>query len=140
VGVSFAGVRVSLSRARVRSIAQRVLRGERVTHALVSVTFVSRRAIRAMNAKHLKRQRDTDVIAFGYQQPGRPSALVGDIYIAADVARQSARENGVGVREELTRLVVHGTLHVAGHDHPEGNREKSAMWKRQEQLVRRLVR
>jgi probable rRNA maturation factor len=139
VGVSFDGVRISLSRQRVRHIASQVLRAERVTHALVSVTFVNRRAIRALNARHLRRNADTDVIAFGYRQPGRPPVLVGDIYIAADVARRSAQENGIGVREELTRLVVHGTLHVAGHDHPERNREASAMWKRQEGLVKQQI-
>ncbi|MEK7401278.1 MAG: rRNA maturation RNase YbeY [Gemmatimonadota bacterium] len=139
MGVSFEGVRISLSRQRVRHITQRVLRGERVANALVSVTFVNRRGIRALNARHLKRKSDTDVIAFGYRQPGRAATLVGDIYIAADVARQSAHDNGVSVREELTRLVVHGTLHVAGHDHPEVGRTRSPMWRRQERLVRLLA-
>lgn len=140
MGVSFAGVRVSLSRQRVRLVTRQVLRAERVTHALVSVTFVNRRAIRALNRRHLNRNADTDVIAFRYRQPGRPSVLVGDIYIAADVARQSAKDNGVSVPEELTRLIVHGTLHVAGHDHPQAGRTRSAMWRRQERLVRRLER
>ena len=139
MGVSCEGVRVALGRQRVRDIAQRVLRGERVPHALVSVTFVTRRAMRALNRRHLKRNADTDVIAFGYRQPGRPTALVGDIYIAPEVARESARVNGVGVREELTRLVVHGTLHVAGHDHPAAGRTQSPMWHRQERLVRQLT-
>ena len=134
------GVRVPLSRQRVRLIAQRVLRGERIANALLSVTFVTRRAIRALNQRHLKRDRETDVIAFGYRQPGHPVMLVGDVYIAADVARDSARDNGVGVREEFVRLVVHGALHVAGHDHPEQRRTDSPMWKRQERLVRRLVK
>jgi probable rRNA maturation factor len=140
VGVSFEGVRVPLSRQRVRQITQRVLRAERVKHALVSVTFMATRAIRALNRRHLKRDRDTDVISFGFQQGGRNASLVGDIYIAPDVARRTARENGVTVTEELTRLVVHGTLHAVGHDHPERDREKSAMWKRQESLVRRLAK
>lgn len=119
---------------------QRVLRGERIVDALVSVTFVTRSAIRVLNSRHLKRNTHTDVIAFGYRQPGRPSTLVGDIYIAVDVARDSARENGVGVREELTRLVVHGALHVAGHDHPHLRRMQSPMWRKQERLVRSLAR
>jgi probable rRNA maturation factor len=138
VGVSFDGVRVSLSRQRVRHITQQVLKAERVRHALVSVTFLTSRAMRALNRKHLRRDRDTDVISFGFHQGGRTAGLVGDIYIAPDIARHSARDNGVGIREELIRLVVHGTLHAVGHDHPERNREQSTMWKRQELLVRRL--
>jgi ssRNA-specific RNase YbeY (16S rRNA maturation enzyme) len=44
------------------------------------------------------------------------------------------------LHEELVRLVVHGTLHVLGYDHPDGpGRTRSAMWRRQERYVRRLV-
>ena len=140
MGVSTEGVRVPLSRQRVRHITQRVLKAERVRNALVSVAFVSTRAIRALNKKHLRRDRETDVISFGFRQGGRNASLVGDVYIAPDVARSSARENGVSITEELVRLVVHGALHAVGHDHPERDREKSAMWKRQERIVGALVK
>ncbi|HXJ29862.1 MAG TPA: rRNA maturation RNAse YbeY [Gemmatimonadales bacterium] len=44
------------------------------------------------------------------------------------------------LREELVRLAVHGTLHVLGYDHPDGpGRTRSAMWRRQERYVRRLM-
>jgi probable rRNA maturation factor len=62
--------------------------------------------------------------------------LVGDIYIAPEVARRNALSFGVPQREEVARLVVHGVLHVAGYDHPEGAaRIESPMWRRQEQLL-----
>jgi probable rRNA maturation factor len=61
---------------------------------------------------------------------------IGDIYICPDVARVNAKRNRVPVSEELARLVVHGTLHVAGHDHPDDeSRTKSSMWKRQERIL-----
>ena len=67
--------------------------------------------------------------------------VVGDVYVAPGAARVSARANGIGVREEIIRLVVHGTLHVLGHDHPEGAaRTRSPMWRAQERLVSRLTR
>ena len=57
------------------------------------------------------------------------------------VARANARRLGVGIREELVRLVVHGVLHALGHDHPEGEaRFRSPMWLRQEALVKRAMR
>lgn len=139
VGVSLEGVRVPLSRRRVSDIARTVLRAERVRHALVSITFVTARAIRVLNRRHLRRDAATDVIAFAYRQPGRPSALVGDVYIAPAVARASAVRHGVSVREEIARLVVHGALHMVGYDHPAGiERTRSPMWRRQERLVRRV--
>ena len=134
MGVTLEGVRVPVSRARVTEIARAVLRAERVKDAMLSITFV-------MNREHLNRGGLTDVIAFGFRAAGRTGPIVGDVYIAPDVARVSAVENRVPVREEVTRLVVHGTLHVLGHDHPDGDgRTTSAMWRRQESLVRRLAR
>jgi probable rRNA maturation factor len=146
VGVARDGVRIPLSAQRVAAIARATLKGERVRDALLSVTFVSREAMRTMNHTHLGRDRATDVIAFSFRTPpirsGRGArAIVGDVYIAPEIAAESARALGVPVREELTRLVVHGTLHVLGHEHPEtGDRTRSAMWKKQERLVQRLMR
>jgi probable rRNA maturation factor len=94
-----------------------------------------------LNREHLRRDRPTDVIAFGFRATGRGAPIVGDIYIAPEVARESARANDISVREEVLRLVVHGTLHVLGHDHPESDgRTRSPMWRTQERLVARLVR
>ena len=141
VAVSLDGVRIPLSRARVAEVARSVLRAERQRAALLSITFVTNRAIRAMNRRHLRRDRVTDVIAFGFRAAGGRSPVVGDVYIAPDVARASASSNGVTVTEEIVRLVVHGTLHALGHDHPEtGDRTRSAMWRRQERYVARLAR
>ncbi len=133
-------MRVPLSRRRVADVARAVLRSEQARHALLSITFVSTRAIRALNRRHLRRDAATDVIAFRYRQHGPRAPIIGDVYIAPDVARASAAALGLGVREEIVRLVVHGTLHVLGHDHPDGpTRVGSAMWKRQERLVKRLA-
>jgi probable rRNA maturation factor len=141
IGVSSNGVRRSLGRERSADIVRAVLRAERVRDAMISVSFVSNRAIRTLNKRHLGRDRPTDVIAFGFRAGGKRSPIVGDVYIAPDVARTSARELGISVREELTRLVVHGTLHVLGHDHPDSShRDQSPMWRRQERLVARLMR
>lgn len=142
VDVAIRSGRIPLSRERVARIASRVLRAERVRDADLSITFLSNRAIAALNRRHLGRSGPTDVISFelGGAAPGMP--VVGDVYIAPDVARANARSEGIPVTEELARLVVHGTLHAIGHSHPEGSREEradSAMWRRQEQLLRRVL-
>jgi probable rRNA maturation factor len=139
VDVSAEGVRVALSRARVGELVRAVLRAEGVKHALLSVTFVDAKAIARLNREHLGHRGATDVISFGLSTlPG--AAVVGDIYIAPDVARENARAHGSGVREEIARLVVHGTLHVLGHEHPtDDQRTASPMWTRQERLLARFL-
>ena len=139
VHVATEGVRIPVARERVTSLAESVLRAERVRDATVSVAFVSDRRIAALNREHLGHTGPTDVISFAFEPVGPAFEVVGDVYIAPDVARKNARAHGRGVREELLRLVVHGVLHVVGHDHPEDDsRYRSRMWKRQEQLLRTL--
>jgi probable rRNA maturation factor len=139
VGVASQRTRVPIARERVASVARAVLRSEGVGDALLSITFVSNAAIRRLNGKHFRRVALTDVISFGFRKTGRNTPVVGDVYIAPEVARASARANGITLREEIVRLIVHGTLHVLGYDHPDTQtRTRSTMWRKQERLVKRL--
>ena len=139
VGVAIEGTRIPISRARVATVVRAVLKSEKVRHAMLSIAFVSKSRIRALNKRHLRRDRVTDVISFGFRRTSTSQPLVGDVYIAPAVARASAMVNGVSLREEIVRLIVHGVLHVLGYDHPEAGRTQSAMWRRQERLVARLA-
>lgn len=140
VSVSTNGLRIPLSKESIVDASRAVLRSERVPNALVSITLLERAAIARMNKSHLGHTGPTDVISFGFSRATDEDPVVGDIYICPDVARAHARERRVPVREELTRLVVHGTLHILGYDHPElEEREESDMWRRQERVVRRLL-
>lgn len=139
IDVATEGVRIPVSRARVATLAEGVLRRERVASAMLSIAFVSDRRIAALNRRHLGHAGATDVISFGFAPVGSAGPVVGDVYIAPAVARRNARDHGRGVREELMRLVVHGVLHVLGHDHPEDeSRYASPMWRRQERHLRTL--
>jgi probable rRNA maturation factor len=140
VTVSMPAGRAPLARARIADAARAALRAQGVRHALVSVTLLDRRAMARLNREHLGHAGATDVISFGFSRATPDDPVIGDIYICPAVARAHAEERTVPVREELIRLVVHGVLHVLGHDHPPGDdREDSAMWRAQERLVRRLT-
>src|SRR5262249_51807044 len=108
-------------------------------HAILSVTFVSRPRIARINREHLGHAGSTDVITFALGRPNQVAAapLVGDVYIATDVVREQARRFRVTAREELSRVVVHAMLHTLGRTHPtDESRTRSAMWRRQEALLR----
>jgi probable rRNA maturation factor len=146
------GRRLPLSRALVRRVVETVLSSER-REGLVSVTFLGRDSMRRLNAAHKGHDRPTDVLTFALEAPpvsrpagqSRPSAhpstlVFGDVYICPWVARREARVRGIPLRQELIRLVVHGTLHAVGREHPEGpERVRSSMWRRQERYVEALT-
>lgn len=110
-----------------------MIAAERV-RASVSVAFVGPGRIRSLNFAWKRVDRPTDVLAFSLPLPD--GSLQGDVYICRAVAAGEAKRRGIPLREELLRLVIHGTLHVLGYDHPEGaGRVRSAMWRRQERYL-----
>jgi probable rRNA maturation factor len=114
-----------------------VLDGEGTGDAAFSVTFLGAGRMRALNRRTFGRDRVTDVIAFELPHAGRWG---GDLYVCPPAARAAAVAEGVPLAEELVRLLVHGTLHALGYEHPEGEgRTRSRMWRRQERYVRALT-
>lgn len=69
--------------------------------------------VRALNRRYLGHDRSTDVLSFPLAE-GR--ILEGEVYVNLDRARAQARDYGVSYPEEVIRLVVHGTLHLAGYE------------------------
>ena len=79
----------------------------------VTVAVVSDGRIRALNHRYRRKFRVTDVLSFPSEDPG----YLGDIVIAAGVARRQARQAGHSLQTELRVLALHGLLHLLGYDH-----------------------
>jgi probable rRNA maturation factor len=126
-----------LPAALVRRAVTTVLRGER-RRAAISVTFLGRDAMRRLNLTHKGHDRPTDVLSFALRDAS--GGILGDVYVCRWVAEREARDRGIALRQELLRLVIHGTLHTLGYDHPEDERRTgSSMWRRQERYVKALA-
>ncbi len=120
---------------RIERLVRGTLRSERIKGAAVAVVMVDSRRIRRINRRYLAHDFVTDVISFPLETGER---LEGEIYVNLDRARAQAREYGVSSWNEIARLVIHGTLHLAGYD--DGSRRAaSRMERRQESLVGRLA-
>ena len=140
IDISSSVRRLSVSRERIRQAAAATLKAEKVGDAMLSITFVGRAAISRLNRRYLGHEGATDVISFGLERVGKRDAVLGDIYICVEVARENAKRQRIAAGEELLRLVVHGTLHILGHDHPTGaTRTSSPMWGRQEKILGRIL-
>ncbi len=141
VETSAPGMRAPLGAARVEQLVQLTLQSQGVHHAVVSVTFMTSRAMAKLNREQLGHAGATDIITFELSRPVADAPVTGDLYICPDVARTNARQWKVPVRQEVARLVIHGTLHTLGLEHPEGDdRVQSPMWQVQESVLAAALR
>jgi probable rRNA maturation factor len=120
------GPRVFVKRARgaprrTAAFERAILRtlARAAPHVRGDVTLVLARdaTVRKLNRRYRGRDATTDVLSFDLGAGVTPREPFGDIVISIDAARRQAREYEATVGEEITRLIVHGALHLCGHDH-----------------------
>lgn len=122
--------------ARWAELARAVLDAEGVAPgAEMALLFVGEREIAVLNERFLGGNGPTDVLSFPIDgrsgndegQVGAPSpeapTLVGDVVICPGVARRNAPDHAGRPEDEMALLVVHGVLHLLGHDHADPNEE-----------------
>jgi probable rRNA maturation factor len=83
-----------------------------------TVVLSSDRAVKALNGLHRKRNKPTNVLTFQFGGSGTPAGFLGgDIVLALETVRREAAAAGRTAAHHLAHLVVHGALHLRGHDH-----------------------
>lgn len=121
------------------ALARHVLDEQRVPADMeLSLLLVDARTIASLNAAHMDKEGPTDVLAFPIDEPGEtppgPPAILGDVVLCPEVAREQAAGLGRAPAEELRLLVVHGILHLLGMDHADAAQE-AAMFGRTDELL-----
>jgi probable rRNA maturation factor len=109
---------------RAAAIARRVAC---VAGATGTVVLAGDRAVRRLNARHRGRNKPTNILTY--------TAPAGEIILALGVVRREAAAAARRPAHHLAHLVVHGALHLAGHDHHQAGDAR-----RMEQLETRILR
>ncbi|HVY55425.1 MAG TPA: rRNA maturation RNase YbeY, partial [Thermodesulfobacteriota bacterium] len=102
----------------------------------LSLSFIDDRSMRELNRQWRNIDRTTDVLSFP-QEGGPDYTLLGDIVISVETAERQSARYGNTLREEIMKLIVHGALHLVGHDHKK-RKEKEAMRKEEVRIMLRL--
>jgi len=101
---------------------------------LVEIVYADDRAMKKLNTTFRNDKDVTDVLAFPvHQSIPDDGYLLGEIIVNRDEAVRRQSEGG-GVSQELLRYIVHGVLHLAGHDDAKP-KLSARMWQRQEQII-----
>jgi probable rRNA maturation factor len=118
-----------VDRGGLVALAEAVLRGEGLAASELSVSFVTEEEMAELHERYLGEPGPTDVLAFPLDEVDEEGVrILGDVVICPAVA---ARNNPADPGSELRLLLVHGILHLLGHDHEEEG-ERARMWELQE--------
>ena len=105
----------------------------------LTIVLTDDKRLRELNRDYLGIDAPTDVLSFPASEtdPETGARYIGDILISIPRAQDQAAAAGHALESEVQLLVVHGVLHLLGHDHAEP-KEKARMWKAQREILTEL--
>ena len=109
-----------------------VLASERLTASLL---FTSDEQVHDLNREWRGKDKPTNVLSFPMLErddllalaADGPPEMLGDIALALETCRREAAEKGIPLEHHTAHLIVHGLLHLAGHDHVDSDEQAEAM-------------
>lgn len=105
-----------------KKIAKIVLRGENQGNKDLSIVLVNQDKIKELNRKYRKKNKATDVLSFE----------LGDVIICLPEVKKNAKRYQITFQKELTRVLIHGILHLLGYDHKKTKIKAEEMRKKEE--------
>jgi probable rRNA maturation factor len=113
-------------------LARTTLAAEGVARSELSVSFVTTEEMADLNRTYLDEEGPTDVLSFPLEESDEEDVrILGDVVIAPAVAAANRPQDPPA---ELRLLLVHGILHLLGHDH-EDEADRAEMWAKQERYA-----
>lgn len=111
----------------------------------ISLVICGEKKIKNLNRFYRKKDKITDVLSFGDQKSDFIAApdgtlRLGEIFICYPVAERQAQKAGHSLEKEMAVLLVHGILHLAGHNHEKSAREAKKMFKLQKKIIAKIFK
>ncbi len=140
---------------KIESLTKHICAGLGVSTFELSWDFASDEEMQALNRQYREKDRSTDVLSFPQQEWEEPLAfetptgedfdsehdgppeMLGDVVISPNVAHENAKNIGHALDREIAFLLVHGILHLCGHDHM-NPAEEERMTKEQQTIMKYL--
>lgn len=125
---------------RLRRCGEKLLAAIGESQSELSIALVDDPEIKVLNTQWRSRPNATDVLSFSQiegEESGGGTRLLGDVVISVETAARQAAESHRGLDERVIRLLIHGLLHLVGHDHEE-DEEAARMMAEERRLWREL--
>jgi rRNA maturation RNase YbeY len=135
--INDSGTPVPIDEATAHACLHAVSLSEGVTFSMIELVYVTEDEIIDVNKHHLGKDYVTDIISFHYHDAGATVDLEGSLVMCASRIHEQAAELGVSAELEFKRVLVHGLLHLVGHDDTTADL-KAAMTRKEDDILSRL--
>lgn len=108
------------SAIQLRRWAKAMLRAKNISSAELTIRIVAEKEMTTLNSTYRQKNSTTNVLSFPFDQnaqTGSDTPLLGDIIVCAAVVNAEAEEQQKTAEAHWAHIIVHGTLHLLGHDH-----------------------
>ncbi|UCG14064.1 MAG: rRNA maturation RNase YbeY [Deltaproteobacteria bacterium] len=128
---------IAMELGKIETKARKILNALACPESELSVVLVDDEQMSSLNWQYRRRQGPTNVLAFAMREGdfGEISTeLLGDVVISVPTAKRQSEEAGISLDNMISRLLVHGILHLVGFDHEQGEEAAQEMEQRGVQL------
>jgi len=124
-------INFNIKDTNVRELAYLVLNETFYEKINLNFVFCNNKMLNHFKLKYFNEDVITDIVTFPIRND---SELEAEIYISPEMASHNAKEFKVSLNNEISRLIVHGVLHLIGFD-DSSEEKKKVMFKKQEQIL-----
>lgn len=126
--------KISLPRKFVTEWMSAVSQNLKLKDPEITIVFLDPAPAKKLNHQFRRKNYATDILSFESEDPGQ----LGELVICPQVLKVQAKQHGHSFQAELGYMLIHGVLHLLGHDHEKSAKEAQQMFKIQDQLFDRL--
>lgn len=122
---------------KIKQALTRVLGGLALHDAELSVLLTDDATISDLNRRYRGKEGPTNVLAFPMSEGAFPEGrmMLGDVVVSVDTAMRESIQSGEPLESRILRLLLHGLLHLLGHDHESSPSEARRMREEEEKLL-----
>jgi len=127
----------------VRKVIKAALRSQAIQGIIsVGVAFVGRGCMQKLSKKYNRKNKVTDVLSFASSEnfivPDKEGRYLGEIVVCNQVVKKQAARAGLAAEKELAHVLIHGTLHLLGHEHESSAKKAKEMHGKEEEIMKEL--
>ena len=128
----------SVNKSYLKKVAETVLKREGKKNFYLSIALIGVSRIKKLNKKYLKRDYPTDVLVFPETESYLKINNLGEIVICPQVVKKNAKKFKLTFKKELSKILIHGILHLLGYDHEKSKKEAEKMERKENYYLKNL--